>query len=93
MHTFLLSTLLGMCLNVNAITASPQNWWVGMQSKQLQIMLHEPNVAKQQWQLESHAGVELTSITHTGNPNYAFLNLAINPSAKPGVLVFSSKSG
>ncbi|WP_423811273.1 glycoside hydrolase family 13 protein [Pseudoalteromonas nigrifaciens] len=93
MHTFLLSTLFGMCLNVNAITASPQNWWVGMQSKQLQIMLHEPNVAKQQWQLESHAGVELTSITHTDNPNYAFLNLAINPSAKPGVLVFSSKSG
>nr|WP_283711193.1 glycoside hydrolase family 13 protein [Pseudoalteromonas prydzensis] len=82
-----------MCLNVNAITASPQNWWVGMQSKQLQIMLHEPNVAKQQWQLESHAGVELTSITHTDNPNYAFLNLTINPDAKPASLIFKSKSG
>ncbi len=93
MHTFLLSTLFGMCLNVNAITASPQNWWVGMQSKQLQIMLHEPNVAKQQWQLESHAGVELTSITHTDNPNYAFLNLTINPDAKPASLIFKSKSG
>ncbi|MGO2130741.1 MAG: glycoside hydrolase family 13 protein [Pseudoalteromonas prydzensis] len=93
MHTFLLSTLLGMCLNVNAITASPQNWWVGMQSKQLQIMLHEPNVAKQQWQLEPHAGVELTSTTRTDNQNYTFLNLEIKPSAKPGVLLFSSKSG
>lgn len=93
MHTFLLSTLFGMCLNVNAITASPQNWWVGMQSQQLQIMLHKANIAKQQWQLEPHAGVELTSITHTDNPNYAFLNLTINPDAKPASLIFKSKSG
>nr|WP_225736749.1 glycoside hydrolase family 13 protein [Pseudoalteromonas prydzensis] len=82
-----------MCLNVNAITASPQNWWVGMQSQQLQIMLHKANIAKQQWQLEPHAGVELTSITHTDNPNYAFLNLTINPDAKPASLIFKSKSG
>ncbi|MEH6395815.1 MAG: glycoside hydrolase family 13 protein [Pseudoalteromonas sp.] len=89
----LASTLVAMCFNLNAMTISPQNWWTGMKSNQLQIMLHEPNIAKQQWQLEPHAGVELTSTTRTDNPNYAFLNLEIKPSAKPGVLVFSSKSG
>ena len=75
------------------MTISPQNWWVGMHSQQLQIMLHEANVAKQQWQLEPHAGVELIGITHTDNPNYAFLNLTINPDTKPANLIFKSKSG
>lgn len=71
----------------------PQNWWVGMQNNTLQIMLHDQGIAKQQWQLASYSGVSLKSVTKTDNPNYAFLNIEINPIAKPGVLVFSSKSG
>ena len=76
-----------------AMSVSPQNWWVGMQNEALQVMLHEPNIAKQQWQLIPYNGVKLISISKTDNPNYAFLNLKITPQAKPGDLVFTSPTG
>ena len=90
---FLVSALLTTCINVNAMTASPQSWWVGMQTNSLQIMLHKQNVAKHQWQLMPYSGVNLHNIIKTDNPNYAFLNLEISPSAKPGTLVFNSAAG
>lgn len=96
-HTLLASSLLTTCLatvlTANAMTVSPKNWWVGMQNGSLQIMLHETEVAKQQWQLVPYSGVELKSITKTDNVNYAFINLDISPSAKPGMLLFKSQTG
>ncbi len=96
-HTLLAGTLLTACLastlTVNAMSASPQNWWVGMQNSSLQIMLHETGVAKQQWQLVPYQGVMLKSITKTDNTNYAFINLEISPSAKPGKLLFKNQAG
>ncbi|MFY8327188.1 glycoside hydrolase family 13 protein [Pseudoalteromonas sp. ZZD1] len=96
-HTLLASSLLTTCLatalTANAMTVSPQNWWVGMQNGSLQIMLHETEVAKQQWQMVPYSGVELKSITKTDNVNYAFINLDISPSAKPGMLLFKSQTG
>jgi len=96
-HTFLAGSLLTTCLvtalTANAMTISPQNWWVGMQNSSLQIMLHETKVAKQQWQLVPYPGVTLKNITKTDNANYAFINLDISPSAKPGKLLFKSQTG
>ncbi|CAM3648033.1 MULTISPECIES: glycoside hydrolase family 13 protein [Pseudoalteromonas] len=96
-HTLLAGSLLTTCLAttsaVNAMTVSPQNWWAGMQNSSLQIMLHETEIAKQQWYLESYPGVELKSITKTDNANYAFINLEISPNAKPGKLLFKNRAG
>jgi len=96
-HTFLAGSLLTTCLatalTANAMTISPQNWWVGMQNSSLQIMLHETKVAKQQWQMVPYPGVTLKNITKTDNANYAFINLDISPSAKPGKLLFKSQTG
>lgn len=85
--------LVTLCFNANAMTISPQNWWVGMQNSSLQIMLHEQNVANQQWQLTPYEGVSLTKIIKTENPNYAFLNIEISARAEPGKLVFSNLAG
>ncbi|MDN3380206.1 MULTISPECIES: glycoside hydrolase family 13 protein [unclassified Pseudoalteromonas] len=96
-HTLLAGSLLTTCLatalTANAMTISPQNWWVGMQNSSLQIMLHEIEVAKQQWQLVPYSGVKLKNITKTDNANYAFINLDISPSAKPGTLLFKNQMG
>ena len=34
-----------------AITASPENWWVGMQNDSLQVMLYDNNIANKTWQM------------------------------------------
>ena len=63
----------------------PLNWWVGMNHKELQIMVHGENIAALTPELQ-YAGVSLAGVEHTNNKNYLFLNLLINENAKPGAL-------
>ena len=65
-----------------AMSVSPQNWWVGMQNEALQVMLHEPNIAKQQWQLIPYNGVELISISKTDNPRLCVFKPKNNAASK-----------
>lgn len=76
-----------------AISVEPASWWVGLKRTKLQILLHEQQIAKQQWQLKPYSGVTLKSITTTENPNYVFLNLEIGAHAQPGMLTLVSNSG
>ncbi|MGB1292909.1 MAG: glycoside hydrolase family 13 protein [Pseudoalteromonas sp.] len=88
-----ITACLGTTLSANALSISPENWWVGMQNSTLQIMLHENEVAKQHWQLVPYPGVKLKGITKTDNANYLFIDLDISPSAKPGNLLFKNQAG
>lgn len=76
-----------------AITASPENWWVGMQNNSLQVMLYDENIASKAWQMMPYKGVEFKGVTTTNNPNYAFLDLTISDNAKAGVLTFKAEDG
>ena len=76
-----------------AITASPENWWVGMQNDSLQVMLYDNNIASKTWQMMPYKGVEFKGVTTTNNPNYAFLDLTISDNAKAGTLTFKAEDG
>src|SRR5438477_1425769 len=68
----------------------PTNWWVGMKNPKLQLMVHGnkiandlPMIKMDTMGLKLATGVHLTGIKRVENPNYLFLDLVIDPSAKP----------
>ena len=69
----------------------PTNWWVGMKNPNLQLLVYGPNAGKLTYSL-TYPGVKLTKTSKTENPNYAFLDLVISPSAKPGNIKITGKS-
>jgi neopullulanase len=65
----------------------PANWWVGMQKRQVEIMVHRPNVASMQVRLEKSAkGVKIIKFERGDSPNYLFVTLDISPKARPQTL-------
>lgn len=63
----------------------PAFWWVEMQNPELQILIYGNGISKATATL-NYPGVEITRIEKPENTNYQFLYLAINPSAKAGVV-------
>ncbi len=63
----------------------PMQWWVGMKNPQLQLMVHGENIAELTPDI-NYAGVTLSGVERTTNPNYVFINMQIAPAAKPGKL-------
>ena len=70
----------------------PLNWWVGMKSPQLQIMVHGDKLAELTPRIR-HPGVTLTGVERTNNRNYLFLNLLIARDAKPGAFDIAFQRG
>ncbi|HEY0677775.1 MAG TPA: glycoside hydrolase family 13 protein [Chitinophagaceae bacterium] len=61
----------------------PTHWWVGMKNPNLQLMVRGMNVRTVKFSVV-YPGVKLVKVTKSENNNYAFLDLVISPSAKPG---------
>jgi neopullulanase len=66
----------------------PTNWWVGMKDPKLQILVHRERVASEKISLLPYTGVKMVKQSKTENPNYIFIDLIIDKSAKPGQLKF-----
>lgn len=65
------------------IKVEPANWWVGMKSPEVQIMLHDKDIANLTPTVDTK-GVSIKDITRTDNPNYLFVTLSIGSRAKAG---------
>ena len=61
----------------------PTHWWVGMKNPNVQLMVHIPDANKVKYTI-TYPGVRLAKVTTSENNNYAFLDLVISPTAKPG---------
>jgi len=61
----------------------PPNWWVGMRSKTLQLMVHGKRIADLEPGI-SYPGVRIQKVARVANRNYLFIDLALDDSAKPG---------
>ena len=92
MRHFLASLLLGSaaCASLSAQAQSPAIahmeppfWWAGMQHKGLQLMVHGERIAELEPAL-SYPGVRIASVTRVPSKNYLFVDLAIEPEARPG---------
>jgi len=73
----------------------PTHWWTGMKWNKVQIMVHGKNVADNFPMIKMGpegvklaTGVRLMKINRVENPNYIFLDIAIDASAKPGKFNF-----
>lgn len=71
---------------------NPTNWWVGMKNPNVQLLVYGPNAGTLSYTL-NYAGVKLAKVHTVENPNYAFLDLTIASSAKPGTLQLVGKRG
>jgi glycosidase len=69
----------------------PTNWWVGMKNPNLQLLVYGPKAGSLTYSI-NYPGVRLASTSKVENPNYAFLNLVISPSAKPGTVKIVGRS-
>ncbi|MCY7410168.1 MAG: cyclomaltodextrinase N-terminal domain-containing protein, partial [Chitinophagales bacterium] len=70
----------------------PESWWVGMKNTELQIVIYGDKISD--WKMEmNYAGVSLKQIVRTSNPNYIFLYLNIDASAKAGVMNLQFTNG
>jgi len=70
----------------------PANWWVGMKSDQLQLMVHGSGIAGYTPEL-AYSGVRIKSVQRVENPNYLFVNLVISSAARPGTLQLKFRQG
>lgn len=71
---------------------NPTNWWVGMKNPNLQLLVYGPNAGALTYSV-NYAGVRLLKTHTVENPNYAFLDLTLAPTTKPGTLQLVGKRG
>lgn len=102
MNKNLLSSFLCACALIVSFHASaldsgiervePPNWWVGMKSEKLQLMVHGKNIADYQPELH-YPGVRIDAVTAVANHNYLFIDLTIKPEAAAGKFDIVFKRG
>ncbi|MGF2413986.1 MAG: glycoside hydrolase family 13 protein, partial [Ferruginibacter sp.] len=73
----------------------PTHWWTGMKMNKVQLMVHGDKIAEQFPMIKMGpqgvklaSGVNLMSIKRVENPNYIFLDIAVDATAKPGKFGF-----
>ncbi|RYU81233.1 glycoside hydrolase family 13 protein [Hymenobacter persicinus] len=76
-----------------AITrVNPTNWWVGMKNPNVQLLVYGPQAGTLTYTI-TYPGVKLVKTNSVDNPNYAFLDLGIAATAKPGKVQIVGKKG
>ena len=88
MKSISLIILFFLCLPYQAQTlqhVEPSNWWVGMEHHRVQVLLHGQEIAKYKVEV---SGLAILEEVRTENPNYIFLDLVIDATAKPGKFNF-----
>ncbi len=80
---FLFVLLMKISASQTVNRVEPPNWWVGMQNKELQVLIYGTNISNAEVEL-AYPGVTLVSVEKAESPNYLFLNLTIDANTKPG---------
>ncbi|GEO11483.1 glycoside hydrolase family 13 protein [Segetibacter aerophilus] len=88
----LISTHISAQPNVAIKRIDPTNWWVGMKNQNLQLLVYGPGAGTLSYSI-SYPGIKLVKTSKVKNPNYAFLDINIAPSTKPGTCNIIGKSG
>lgn len=70
----------------------PPDWWVGMQQKELHLLVKGNNIANYQNLSIRPEGLKIISITQAESKDYLFVHLLLNESTAAGIYNFSFKS-
>lgn len=88
--------VLSVAVCMSAQDLYPTHWWTGMKNSNLQLIIHDTNIADKipMYKLSAAGmkladGVTLKAVNRVENPNYVFLDLVIEKNAKPGIRTFS----
>ena len=65
------------------IRVEPSCWWVGMENKNLQLMIYGKSIGDAEVNID-YAGVTLTKVNRVSNQNYLFLDLTIDNTTQAG---------
>lgn len=71
---------------------NPTNWWVGMKNPNVQLLVYGPRAGTLTYSVQ-YPGVKLVKASRVENPNYAFLDLTIAATTRPGTLRLVGKGG
>ena len=91
----LLTALLPLLAGAQAVTIqrlNPTNWWVGMQNSSVQLLVYGPGAGTLTYSI-AYPGVKLVKASPVENPNYAFLDLTIAATTRPGQVQIVGKKG
>ncbi|MBD0833423.1 glycoside hydrolase family 13 protein [Aestuariibaculum sediminum] len=61
----------------------PLNWWVGFKNQELQLLVKNPDIAMATPEI-NYEGVSIKAVHKADSPNYLFIDLHIDRTAKPG---------
>lgn len=77
---------------INVDKIEPPFWWAGMQNPSLQLMVYGKDIRNADVSVK-YAGVTVDSVVRLDSPNYLFVYLNVDKTAKPGSfsLIFNSK--
>ncbi|MEN8116603.1 MAG: glycoside hydrolase family 13 protein [Bacteroidota bacterium] len=85
-----------LTLNISAQTnlqrVEPPNWWAGMKSPDLQLLVYGENISKTDVAIQ-YPGVEIVAVTKVENPNYLFVDLKLANDVNPGKFDIKFKEG
>ena len=87
---FCQTSTLAQSLSVEKV--EPPNWWVGMKSNRVQLMLYGENLREIEAKFDSPQ-LKVSAIHTMANPAYAFVDIKIPPDLVPGTYVLSIRSG
>ena len=80
LNTFIYCSFLLFAQNIY-----PTHWWAGMKNPNLQLLLHEKDIANNYDHAStSYPGVDVISTEKLANKNYLVINLLISPETQPG---------
>jgi len=76
----------------NITRIDPSNWWTGMKTQNLQLLVYGQDAGLLSYSI-TYPGVKLVKTNSVENHNYAFLDLKIDNTARPGTIKIIGKKG
>ncbi len=90
--TFAAGLLVAASLLAGEVTrVEPLSWWTGMKTD-LQLLVQGPGIGAYDVSVEGK-GLKITGVHQADNPNFLFVDVDVNPKAKPGTYTLVFKKG
>ena len=84
---FVIVVIYSVSIFAQELVVYPTHWWVEMKNPKLQLVLRGNGIGNASGFTINYPGVVLNKVTKPSNKNYAYLDLTIAASAKPGTFV------
>nr|NQU90144.1 glycoside hydrolase family 13 protein [Bacteroidota bacterium] len=93
--TILLIFVFNVSIFAQKVTISrvePPSWWTGMKNPNLQLLVYGDGISSAKPVID-YQGVDISGTSIPENPNYIFIDLVIDPEARPGTFPILFKVG